>query len=75
MPVLSDLWRLRKKSICCVALHPSSLQRTPKVRLIPQDLRALPLELFTKPPQIDGFTDFLRERHFYPMVNALIHYK
>jgi hypothetical protein len=46
-----------------------------KVRLIPQDWRALPLELFTKPPQIDGFTDFLRERHFYPMVNALIHYK
>jgi hypothetical protein len=29
-----------------------------KVRLIPQDLRALPQELFTKPPHIDDFTDF-----------------
>jgi hypothetical protein len=35
-----------------------------KVRLIPQDWRALPLELFTKPPQSDDFTDFLRERLF-----------
>ena len=35
-------------SICCVALHLSSLRRTQKVRLIPRDLRALPLEHFTK---------------------------
>ena len=34
--------------VCCVALHLSSLQRTYKVRLIPRDLRALPLEYFTK---------------------------
>jgi phenylalanyl-tRNA synthetase beta chain len=40
--------RLRKKSICCVALHPSSLRRT-DVRLVPRDLRALHLELFTLP--------------------------
>jgi hypothetical protein len=32
-----------------------------KVRLIPQDWRALPLELFTKPSQSDDFTEFLRE--------------
>jgi hypothetical protein len=31
-----------------IALHLSSLQRTYKVRLIPRDLRALPLEHFTK---------------------------
>jgi len=33
----------------CVALHPSSLQRTSTVRLIPQDLRALHLDLFSLP--------------------------
>ena len=38
-----------KNSMCGVALHPSSLRRSNKVRLIPQDLRALHLELFTKP--------------------------
>jgi hypothetical protein len=31
-----------------IALHPWSLRRTSKVRLIPHDLRALPLELFKK---------------------------
>jgi len=30
------------------ALHPSLLRRTQKVRLTPQDLRALPLELFAR---------------------------
>jgi hypothetical protein len=33
-----------------------------KVRLTPQGSRALPAELFTKPPQIQGFWDFLRDR-------------
>jgi len=32
-----------------------------KVRLIPQESRALPLELFTKPPQIWHHTDFVYE--------------
>jgi hypothetical protein len=31
-----------------------------KVRLIPQALRALPLELFAKPSRIGGFADLLR---------------
>jgi len=34
-----------------------------KVRLIPQNSRALPLELFAKPPQIERFTHFLRGYH------------
>jgi hypothetical protein len=33
-----------------------------KVRLIPQALRALPLELFAKPSRIGGFADLLRIR-------------
>ncbi|MGA2782450.1 MAG: hypothetical protein ABSF13_11120 [Smithella sp.] len=42
--------------ICCVALHPSpafagaGYTTYEKVGLIPQALRALPLEHFTKPP-------------------------
>jgi hypothetical protein len=31
-----------------------------KVRLIPQALRALPLELFAKPSRIGGFSELLR---------------
>jgi hypothetical protein len=31
-----------------------------QVRLIPQDLRALPAELFTKPSPFQEFRDFLR---------------
>ena len=57
-----------KSSICGVALHPSSLRRTNKVRLIPQDLRALHLKLFTKP------SDFLAERvGFEPTVPLPVH--
>lgn len=37
------------RSICCVALHPRSLRRMSKIRLIPRGSRALHLELFTKP--------------------------
>jgi hypothetical protein len=33
-----------------------------KVRLIPQALRTLPLELFAKPSRIGGFADLLRIR-------------
>jgi hypothetical protein len=44
--------RLLKKPEFCVALHSSSL-RSSKLRLIPQDLRALPIlyigELFSLP--------------------------
>jgi hypothetical protein len=35
-----------------------------RVRLIPQDLRALPAELFTKPSQFQEFRDFLRVDQF-----------
>jgi hypothetical protein len=31
-----------------------------EIRLIPQALRALPLELFAKPSRIGGFADLLR---------------
>jgi hypothetical protein len=33
-----------------------------EVRLIPQDLRALPAELFTKQSHLQGVCHFLRER-------------
>jgi hypothetical protein len=36
-----------------------------KVRLTPQGSRALPAELFTKPPQIQTFLDFLRVRQLW----------
>jgi hypothetical protein len=35
-----------------------------KVRLTPQDSRALPAELFTKPSRKQGFYDFLRGRQY-----------
>jgi hypothetical protein len=38
-----------------------------KVRLTPQDLRALPAELFTKPSDLDGFGIFyvsINDREF-----------
>jgi hypothetical protein len=41
-----------------VELHPSSLWRTPKVRLTPHDLCALPAELFTQPSNLDNFLTF-----------------
>jgi hypothetical protein len=34
-----------------------------KIRLIPQNSHALPVELFAKPPQIEPFTYFFRGYH------------
>jgi len=41
--------RLYKTSICGVALRPSSLRRTHRVRLIPRVLRAWHLNIFEQP--------------------------
>jgi hypothetical protein len=48
-----------KSSSAYVARHPQSLRRTLNVRLIPSDLHALHLKLFTLPSGFRPFYEFI----------------
>jgi hypothetical protein len=43
-----------------------------RVRLIPQESRVLPLELFTKPPPEDLFANILKDDHDPVLVRAVM---
>jgi len=47
-----------KTPICGVALHSSSLRRTQKVRLTPQNLRALHLSIFEQPERPESLRPY-----------------
>jgi hypothetical protein len=56
--------------LCCASSFVIAAYET--VRFIPQESRALPLELFTKPPTEDPFANMLKDDHDPVLVQAVM---